>query len=151
MNRELSHRWVEALENRRLMSASPDALALDSLVMQTPSLIIPQVATPNIVGTFIGTGTSSTGSSVGTLTIQVTSQSRRGTLMGMVTTKSRHQHSYTYPFTGKIVGDSVKLTTYNGDDTTCKGTVSGRHGNVIAGTYSNPNGNHGNFSVTRTR
>jgi hypothetical protein len=105
----------------------------------------PDASTPNVVGTFTGTFGGSSGT--GALTLQITGQSRRGALTGTLTTKQRHQHSFTFPFTGKITGNSVKITDYDGDNTTLKGTVSGRHNNVISGTFSGPDGK-GTFSVT---
>jgi len=137
---------LENLENRQLLSVSvpPTASLLDAGMVVAQ----PMVKTPNIVATW--KGMFSRPGVTGTVIMKFTSQTASGALSGTVTTKDS-SGTWTYPFTGKITGDSIKFTTYDGDDTTFKGIASGKHANVITGTATNDNGAKSRGSVTRTK
>ena len=139
-------KWIESLEDRRLMSASLfDGGGSSFFSPPAAGLFIsPLITTPNIVGTWTG---NYTGSQSGTITIQVNTQtSRKGNLTGIMTTKQKHKHSSQTAFTGRITGDTVSMTATDG--TVVSGTVS-RHNTVISGTWKYNSSTHGDFSVTR--
>jgi hypothetical protein len=146
--RHTSHRWVESLENRRLLSASADALLLDSSATDIAAMVVvPEVTTPDVLGTFTGSLTSSKEKTTGSLTITITTETHTFHLVGTAVSKFPHEHTGLDSFTGKIKGENFTLNMDNGTIITGKATD---HGHVLTGTYTNsPDGSHGSFSVSR--
>ena len=138
---------LEALENRRLLSASADALVLDALSAQPALVATPMVTTPNIVGTFTGSSTSSGEKGSSSLTIFVTSQSHTNHITGTANSKYPHQHTHVSTFTGKINGKSFTLNLSDGS--VVQGTAT-NHGHTLSGTWINSSdASHGTFNVSR--
>ena len=137
--------WFENLENRRLLSASADALVLDALSAQQAFVMSPMVTTPSIVGTFTGTCVNSKYGN-GTLSVVINTQTSRGTITGTDSIKFAHQHTQNLGLSGKIRGDSITLT--QSDGTVITGTAS-QNGHVLSGAFKKVNGPAGTFSVSR--
>jgi hypothetical protein len=147
--------WIEGLEDRRLLSASAaSSSAWYTAPVTSGWFMSPDVSTPNVVGSFTGTLIDTIERKPGTLTLQINSQSRRGVLMGVSTSKIPHEGNDVSDFTGKIVGDSITLNVASSDNVKIKGTISEKHHkDVISGTWMDTTGSnpeHGTFSVMLT-
>lgn len=137
---------VEALESRRLLSATVQAAA-DTLAHPAAIYVTPAVVTPSVIGTFTGTYNSAqTGRN--RVTVQITTQTRRNVLYGTATVRVGSRYQY-YALTGSVRGTSIVLTlTRNGLTVTVTGTVSA-NGRAITATFSATNGDRGTVSVSR--
>lgn len=141
--------WMEVLEDRRLFSAGHLAPAIGVSPPAPPSVDIPMVATPNVIGTYTGTNTDSNEKLPGTLTAVILTQTAKGKLTGYVESTFPGNPTKITQFTGSINGDSLVMNT---PTTIVMATISHK-GNVLTGYYTfktTGDSSIGQFVVTRS-
>lgn len=109
-------------------------------------------ALPQLVGTFSGSYTVTSGNHVGRVTaftVQIASEAADGSIAGMISLSVSGQVA-SVSFSGTVTNAGEFTTTFvneSGNSTTLTGTVVA--GSVITGTYNTPNDSSGTFTLSK--